>query len=120
MNEKNHEVLLTIFRSSRATADPDPAQIELGAMLRWKVLFDEGDGNPPGPEGPKVEIRFTDRASGPFSGLHDEYGAIAGRGAEKRGLFNYHVFLEGRDEPLPWSSGRNFGGVDVGGPPRSR
>jgi len=120
MSKESHEIKLTIFRRSDVEADPDPARIELGASLRWRVLFDEGDGHPPGPDGPRVEIRFTDQAAGPFAGLHDEYGTITGRAAEKGGHFDYEVFLEGREEPLPWRTPfRRFGGVDVGGPPRS-
>lgn len=104
-----HQVKLTIFADATVSAEPDPVLIQPGDSVQWDIHFE--DGHQSGPEGPGVEIRFINPASGPFRVLEEEPGMIRGLDAHH---FSYHVFLTGQKEPLPWWSGRAFGGVDVG------
>lgn len=114
-------VVLTFFWPDLVEADPDPVTVAAGGSLRFDFRYDAQGAPQPGTS---ISLRFfgaADSRRGPFTEIESDACSITARNASGRGRVSYTVVRTdelGKDGELAWRNGREFGGVDVGGPPR--
>ena len=120
--EELTRVELTFFSPDLVEAEPDPVAVDVGGSLRFDFRYDTPESAPE--PGSSISLHFfgvADPHRGPFAEIEADATSITARTASVPGRVSYIVIRtdsSGTERELAWRNGREFGGVDVGGPPR--